>query len=109
MAIIFNNQRWSFGQSQQPLAIGVEIGSSWLGSAGHADIAPHAINAMAFQEFVRIESNENLEDLLRSANHVRAVAPILENGGITIDLNHEKMPALLSALGRCRAAIRAGG
>lgn len=98
--ISFYDDSWRF-QPNQPVSVAVRVGATWLGdSSGRG--APNLM-AVADQRQLSVPISQTMEDLLQNAAHITMLSGSIE---ISIDVDQQKMPALLRAVERCRAALK---
>ena len=98
--ISFYDSNWRF-QGDHPVSVAVRVGETWLG--GPADRSPPHLLASADQERLTIPISEPVENLLRNAQRITVQ---LADSERSIDVNHHRMPTLLRAVNRCRAALK---
>jgi hypothetical protein len=98
--ISFYDDSWRF-QSNQPVSVAVRLGEFWLGAPA-AQTPPHLM-ASADQGRLSVPVNEPVENLLRTATRITVQ---LAGQETSIYVERPKMPALLSAVERCRASLK---
>jgi hypothetical protein len=98
--ISFNNSGWSF-QANQPIAVAVQIGATWLGSSVSGD--PPKLTASASREQLSVPLVQPVAGLLRDATQIIVKLP---DRKMSVDVDRRKMPKLLKAVGRCRRALK---
>lgn len=98
--ISFYNDDWHFVPNQQ-LSVAVRVGSAWLGEGAANDPAP--LTATTAADHFSVVVQQPLELLLRNANKVTAK---LADREMSVSVVPERMPKLLHAVHRCRAAIK---
>jgi hypothetical protein len=98
--ISFYDDNWRF-RADQPVRVAVRLGESWLG-ASDAQTLPHLM-ASADQGRLSVPFDGPVEDLLRTATRITV---LLSDQETSIDVDRPKMPALLAAVGRCRANLK---
>jgi hypothetical protein len=98
--ISFYDGNWRF-QANQSVPVAVRLGESWLGAQA-AQTPPHLM-ASADQGRLSVPVTEPVENLLRSATRITLQ---LTDQQTSIDVERPKMPALLAAVERCRAALK---
>ena len=98
--ISFYHSDWQFA-SDRPVSVAVRLGDFWLGPT--VAQSPPRLVAMAEQGRVSVPVNEPVEDLLRNASRITVQ---LADHETSIDVDRPKMPVLLAAVNRCRAALR---
>jgi hypothetical protein len=98
--ISFYHSDWQF-ETDHPLSVGVRLGDFWLGSAAAHD--PPQLTAIADQGRLSVPVNEPVDGLLRNASRITVQ---LADHETSIDVDRPKMPVLLAAVNRCRAALK---
>jgi hypothetical protein len=98
--ISFEDRGWQF-TTDQPIAVAVRVGDAWLGDPAGDDRL--RLVASVRQEQLSVPLGQPVEGLLRSAAKVTVRLPDRE---MSVDVDRRKMPALLSAVERCRSTLR---
>jgi len=98
--ISFYHSDWQF-RSDGPVSVAVRLGDFWLGPTVAQD--PPRLAAIADQGRLSVPVNEPVEDMLRNASRITVQ---LADRETSIDVDRPKMPVLLAAVNRCRAALR---
>jgi hypothetical protein len=98
--ISFYDNDWRF-QANQPVSVAVRLGENWLGGPANQN-PPHLI-AYADQARLSVPVKEPMEALLRNATRISVK---LADHETSISVDRPKMPALLTAVERCRSILK---
>ena len=96
---LYNND-WHFVPNQR-IGIALQIGSTWLGPA--ANDAPDDLQAVTYADHLSVPVRQNLTPLLQHADGITAK---LADKAMTVAAEPFRMPKLLHAVHRCRAALQ---
>jgi hypothetical protein len=98
-SVAFDDTRWHL-PAHQPVQIAVQIGDTWLGNP--PDPGKPNLTASANQQLVSVTVQQPIEGVLHNATQITATMP---DRGLSVNVNHGKMPRLLAAVHRCRGAL----
>jgi hypothetical protein len=98
--VSFYDEHWQF-QTNQPVSAVVRIGTTWLGES--SDRGPPIVMAVGGPGRLSVPLSQSVESPLRTAAQITMLSG---SSKMDIDVDRRKMPALLKAVKRCRAALK---